>query len=107
MNQQVISTTDSHYSQKTKSRDNWLKDQEIDLDDNNFENLYEAFNADIYLDSTNFVAWIDKPTLITTINALPQNQRYWSFPGSQRFFWNCKLHSSKKPADLISYINGL
>ena len=58
-----------YYSQKTKSRDNWLKDQEIDLDDNNFENLYEAFNADIYLDSTNFVAWIDKPTLITTINA--------------------------------------
>lgn len=96
-----------YYSQKTKSRDNWLKDQEIDLDDNNFENLYEAFNADIYLDSTNFVAWIDKPTLITTINALPQNQRYWSFPGSQRFFWNCKLHLSKKPADLISYINGL
>ncbi|WP_172919910.1 hypothetical protein [Capnocytophaga canis] len=95
-----------YFSHKTKERDNWLKTQDINLH-NDFEYLYNKFQADQYLNTTFFVAWIDKPSLITKINSIPISQRYWSFRYSQRFFWNCKLNVSRKPIELISYINNL
>lgn len=96
-----------YFSHKTKERDNWLKSQEINLYNNDYEYLYNKFQADQYLDTTFFVAWIDKPSLVRQINSLPTNQRYWSFSNSQRVFWNCKLRISRKPIELISYINSL
>jgi len=95
-----------YYIQKTKERDNWLKAQTIDFNGTD-EYLFNVFQAQNYLDSTYFVAWIDKPTLVQKINSLPINQRYWSFPNSQRVFWSCRLSQSKKPIELIEYLNSL
>lgn len=96
-----------YFSQKTRERDNWLKAQTIDLESQDNDYLYNQFNAEQYLNTTFFVAWIDKPSLVAHINSSPIHQRYWSFPNSQRFFWNCKLSISRKPIELISYINSL
>lgn len=93
-----------YFHQQTKAKDSWLQKQEIDLNSNDLEYLYKAIGANAYLRPIYFVAWIDKPTLVDKINALPLNQRYWSFPNSQRFFWNCKLCDSKKPIELIEFI---
>jgi len=95
-----------YYNQRTTKKDNWLKSQTIDLlgDD---EYLYNSFQAKCYLNSIFFVAWIDKPSLVKKINSLPVNQRCWSFRNSQRLFWNCKLHQSKKPVEIINYLNSL
>jgi len=96
-----------YYSQKRKAKDEWLKQQTIDLNSKDIDYLYNSFNARAYKSTTFFVAWIDKETLVKKINALPENQRYWSFQGSQRYFWNCKIQESKKPMDLITYLKSL
>ena len=92
-----------YYTQKTKERDNWLKNQNINLSGDD-EYLYNAFQAQNYLSSTFFVAWIDKAALVQKISSLPVSQRCWSFPNSQRLFWNCKLYQSKKPVEIIDYL---
>jgi len=96
-----------YYSQKRKAKDEWLKFQQINLESNDINYLYDALNARAYKSTTFFVAWIDKTTLIEKVNSLPENERYWSFQGSQRFFWNCKIQDSKKPIDLINYLISL
>lgn len=96
-----------YYSQKRKAKDDWLKSQEIDLESQDINYLYDAFNARAYKTTTFFVAWIDKETLVKRINELPERERYWSFPGSQRFFWNCKIQDSKKPLELVNHLRAL
>jgi hypothetical protein len=96
-----------YYKQKTKEKDNWLKEQYIDLSSDDKEYLYQSFSAEVYLNTSFFVAWIDKVMLIEKINSLPQSQRCWSFPGSKRFFWSCKLNQSRKPIELIEYLKNL
>lgn len=93
-----------YYKQRTRAKDNWLKKQTIDLNNNDLEYLYDSFRADAYLNTTFFVAWIDKPTLVKMINTLPISQRCWSFKGSKRQFWRCPLKESKKPIELINYL---
>ena len=93
-----------YYKQRTKAKDNWLRNQIIDLNNNDLEYLYTSFRADAYLNTTFFVAWIDKPTLVRKINTLHFNQRCWSFKGSQRQFWRCPLKESRKPIELINYL---
>jgi hypothetical protein len=95
-----------YYTQKTRQRDKWLKSQTIDFNGTD-EYLYDAFQAQNYLNSTFFVAWIDKPTLVQKINSMPVNGRCWSFRDSQRYFWKCKLNQSKKPIDIIEYLKSL
>jgi len=96
-----------YYSQKRKAKDDWLEKQKIDLESEDINYLYESLGAEAYCNSTFFVAWIDKPTLVAKINAMPENQRTWSFCGSKRLFWNCKIKDSEKPSDLIPYLNSL
>lgn len=96
-----------YYSQRRKAKDDWLKSQNINLESKDINYLYDAFNARAYKTTTFFVAWIDKETLVSNINALPEKDRYWSFAGSQRYFWNCKIQDSRKPIELINYLRNL
>jgi hypothetical protein len=96
-----------YYSQKRKAKDEWLRSQNINLESKDIDYLYTAFKARAFKSTTFFVAWIDKDTLIKRINSLPENERFWSFAGSQRFFWNCKIQDSRKPIDLVNYLRSL
>lgn len=96
-----------YYQQKTKAKDKWLSEQDIDLDSKDIDYLYMALKAYAYLSTTFFVAWIDKNTIISRINKLPEYKRYWSFPNSMRVFWVCPLKNSNKPKDLITYFKKL
>ncbi|MBQ1697938.1 MAG: hypothetical protein II075_08640, partial [Bacteroidales bacterium] len=93
-----------YFDQKRKAKDQWLKAQDIDLTSKNINYLYDSFLAKAYLEKTYLVAWIDKPTLISKITQLPEYQRCWSFPGSQRQFWKCPLAKSRPPIELIQYL---
>lgn len=96
-----------YYSQKRRAKDNWLQAQQINIESKDIDYLYHAFKADLYQSSTFFVAWIDKEALVTHINALPEKERYWSFRGSKRLFWNCKIQQSKKPIDLVHFLRSI
>ena len=96
-----------YYQQRRKAKDNWLTAQKVDLDSLDLDYLYRAFRADAYLNTTYFVAWIDKPTLIEQIKRLPYDKRCWTFPGSLREFWVCPLKYSKAPTELVDYLESL
>lgn len=96
-----------YYQQRRKAKDNWLTEQKVDLNSRDLDYLYRAFRADAYLNTTYFVAWIDKPTLIEQIKKLPYNKRCWTFPGSLREFWVCPLKYSKTPNELVNYLDSL
>jgi len=92
-----------YYTPKRLERDNWLKSRRFDLSGTD-EELYHAFQANNY-QTAFFVAWMDKPALIQKINSLPTDKRTWGY--ALRDFWNCKLYQSKKPLELIDYLNSL
>jgi hypothetical protein len=96
-----------YFTQLRAVKDTWLNAQVIDITSRNVQYLYDSFHAVDYRTMTFFVAWIDKPTLVARINALPNNigARTWEF--GQRLFWNCKIRDSKPPAELIAYLNAL
>lgn len=96
-----------YYQQHRQKKDNWLTAQKIDLKSQDLDYLYCAFRADAYLNTTCFVAWIDKPTLIEQIKKLPYYKRCWTFPGSYRAFWVCPLKYSKAPNELVDYLSSL
>lgn len=96
-----------YYQQKTKAKDKWLSEQEVDLYSSDMDYLYSSLKAYAYLSTTFFVAWIDKNTIVERINSLPVYKRCWSFPKSLREFWVCPLKSSNKPRELINYFNEL
>lgn len=96
-----------YYQQRRKAKDNWLTEQKVDLNSRDLDYLYRAFRADAYLNTTYFVAWIDKPTLIEQIKKLPYYKRCWTFPGSYRAFWVCPLKYSKAPNELVDYLSSL
>ena len=87
-----------YFKQRTKAKDDWLNKQKINLKSKDLEYLYSAFRADAYLNTTYFVAWIDKETLVKKINSIKEDRlRYWSFNGSLRQFWKCSLKDDCKP----------
>lgn len=94
-----------YYQQKRKAKDTWLERQNVDLASDDLEYLYDSLNARAYLNTTYFVAWIDKPTLVAAINAKPVNQRVWAF--AKREFWLCPIRTSKPPMELVTYLNNL
>ena len=96
-----------YFDQKRKAKDQWLKAQHIDLTSKDVNYLYEKFLAKAYLEKTYLVAWIDKPSLISKLTQLPENQRYWTFTGSQRQFWKCPLSNSRPPIELIQYLKSI
>ena len=96
-----------YFSQKRKAKDDWLSQQTIDIESNDNEYLYRAFKVYAYKDTTFFTAWIDKPTLIENIKSMPQKQQTWTFSGSKRTFWSCKIQHAKAPEMLIEYLKNL
>lgn len=93
-----------YFRQLTKAKDEWLKQQRIDLNNNDLDYLFNAFGAKRYEKDTYLFAWIDKPTLINQIRSKPENKRTWAF--GMREFWSCNLkNDAKKPIDLIHFLN--
>lgn len=90
------------YDQLTNKKDEWLKEQEIDIDSTDVEYLYDKFLGKSYLTNTFLVAWIDKNTLAEKMNTLKGYEKSWRF--EKRRFWVCKLQECKLPSLLIDHL---
>lgn len=70
------------------------------------DQIFSSMKLDEYCDNTYFVAWIDKPSLITYINS--QYRKTWTFPYAKKDFWKCPIGEiAKKPMEIIPYIETL
>ncbi len=92
-----------YYDQQTNKKDQWLQEQDIDLNSTDLEYLYNAFLAKTYITKTYLVGWIDKDTLIERINKLKGYEKSWRH--AHRRFWVCKLKECLPPLSLIKYLN--
>lgn len=91
-----------YFAQRSNDKDRWLEQQIIDLSADS-EHIYQQICGKAYvLRPTVFCGWIDKPTLVQRIQALPVNQRTWHF--GQRNFWHCPLRDAFAPWQLIDYL---
>ena len=95
------------FDQKRLAKDEWLAGRIINIEKAGIDELFDKMLARCYRNTTYFVAWIDKQTLIENFNNLPESDKTWSFKNSQRQFWNCKVINSKKPIDLPEYLKNL
>jgi hypothetical protein len=95
------------FNQLSKQTDTWLETQDIDLNSQDIDYLYKVFEAKVLLGGTYLVSWIDKPSLISNINTLPDSKRTWTFPNSLRQFWKCRIRDNRKPIELIGYLKSL
>ncbi len=87
--------------------DTWLSSIEIDLESNDVDYIYNSFNAKSYMNNIYFVGWIDKITLVSRLNQLPEDSRYWCLDNFKKCFWNCRIKESNKPADIIRYLQSI
>ncbi len=92
------------FNQKRFAKDEWLASRLIDIEEAGIDELFDKILARCYRNTTYFVTWIDKPTLVKNINELPKGEQEWSFKNSQRQFWNCKVSQAKKPVDLPAFL---
>lgn len=92
-----------YYDQRTNKKDQWLQEQDIDLNSTDLEYLYNAFLTKTYITKTYLVGWIDKDTLIERINKLKGYEKSWRH--ARRRFWVCKLKECSPPLSLIKYLN--
>jgi len=95
------------FNQRRMAKDEWLAGRIINIEEAGIDELFDKMLARCYRNTAYFIAWIDKPTLITNSNNLPESDKIWSFKNSQRQFWNCKVINSKKPIDLPEYLKNL
>jgi len=91
------------FEQRTNKKDEWLQEQEIDINSNDFEYLYNVFLANTYITKTYLFGWIDKDTLAERMNKLKGYEKSWRH-GRHRF-WVCKLKDCNPPKSLIKYLN--
>lgn len=107
-----------YFGDLRKAKDTFLENVLINLNiqnktiDNTLQTLidtiYESIHSRSYLNRTFLVGWIDKKTLIEQLNTKLATDRIWTFGGSRREFWTCKIkNEAKKPIDLINYIKSL
>lgn len=96
-----------YFNQRRKAKDDWLRQQEINLNSNDVNYLFDKIGADRYEKDTFLISWIDKPTLINKINSMEESERTWSFGSSKREFWKCKINDCRKPIELIEYLKKL
>lgn len=92
-----------YYDQRTNKKDQWLQEQDIDLNSNDLEYLYEAFLAKAYITKTYLVCWIDKAALIERMKKLKGYEKSWRH--ARRRFWAFKLKDCNTPVSLIKYLN--
>lgn len=95
------------FNQLSRQTDQWLTAQRIDVTSTDIDYLYGMFESNVLLSGTYLVAWIDKPTLILQINALPHRDRTWTFSKSQRQFWKCRIQDNRRPGELVGYLRDL
>jgi hypothetical protein len=89
-----------------KERDTWLGTKTPNWTD--LDSIYHHLELNKYIENTYFVGWIDRPTLVNNINALPLNSKTWTFPNAQKDFWKCNIqNSSKQPNEIIGFIKSL
>jgi hypothetical protein len=93
-----------YFSQRRKAKDDWLQLQEINIEEESIDVLFEKLLCRCYRNSIYLVGWIDKISLIEKINALPPIKQTWTFVNAKRDFWNCKISESRKPFELIHYL---
>ena len=93
------------FNQLTNKKDSWLQEQNIDIDSNGLEQLYDAFLAIEYLTNIYLFGWIDKSTLITQMKELKGYEKSWRF--GKRRFWVCNLKECFPPSSLLKYLDGL
>jgi hypothetical protein len=96
-----------YFNQKRKAKDAWLQAQEINVEGDNIDVLFEKLLCRCYRDTVYFVGWIDKVSLIEKINTLPTSRQTWTFANAKRDFWNCKIIDSKRPKALQGFLNAL
>ena len=92
-----------YYDQLTNKKDEWLREQDIDINSSDFEYLYNTFLGKAYSNKTYLIGWIDKTKLIERISALKGYEKSWRF--GKRRFWVCKLSDYNSPISLIKYLN--
>lgn len=91
------------FDQLTNKKDEWLQKQEIDINSDDFEYLYDAFLAKSYITKTYLFGWIDKNTLTKRMNKLKGYEKSWRH--ARRRFWVCKLKECNSPKEIIKYLN--
>ncbi len=98
-----------YYSDYRNKKDNYLSNcNKISTLNQNINAIYELINGQSYIEGTFFVGWIDKETLIDQINDKTCKDCTWTFPGSKRKFWTCKIkNEAKKPETIINFIRDL
>ena len=95
------------FNQRRMAKDEWLAERIVDIENTGIDELFDKMLARCYRNSTYFVAWMDKPTLIENVNNLPDADKTWSFKDAQRQFWNCKVINSKRPIELIDFLKNI
>lgn len=92
-----------YYDQLTNKKDQWLQEQNIDINSDDSDYLYDAFLAKAYITKTYLFGWIDKDTLTERMNKLKGYEKSWRH--ARRRFWVCKLKECHPPKSLIKYLN--
>jgi hypothetical protein len=93
-----------YFNQKRKAKDDWLQAQDINIEEDCIDVLFEKLLCRCYRATVYFVGWIDKVSLVEKINALPPLKQTWNFTNAKRDFWNCKIYESRVPLELPSYL---
>jgi len=107
-----------YFGDLRKQKDDFLKEVSINTIIKNekidfaFEHLvdeiYNKIFAKLYKTRTFLVGWIDKETLIKQNKNKNVKEKIWSFQGSKREFWTCKIkNEAKAPSELIDYLKKL
>jgi hypothetical protein len=94
-----------YFGQRRKAKDEFLKNQDIDVINADIEELYEVLKLRAYLSHNYLVGWMDKGTLTERLLKQPADKRVWTFIGSKRQFWKCKIADSKVPELLIEKLH--
>ena len=95
------------FDQRRSAKDEWLLGRIIDIENASIDELFDKLLARCYRNSTYFIAWIDKNTLIKNIQNKSDNETTWSFKDSKRKFWNCKISTSNKPQGLPAFLKNI
>lgn len=91
-----------YFDSLTRRKDEWLRRQQVDLNSNDADYLYEALCGRAYLDRTYLVGWMDKSSMIETIYTLPEDERTWGH--ARRKFWKCPLRHAYSPRSLPRFL---
>ena len=95
------------FNQRRMAKDEWLAKRIVNIEEAEIDELFDKMLARCYRNSTCFVGWIDRQTLIENINVLSDKDKTWSFKDSKRQFWSCKVAKSKKPTELPNFLKSI